>query len=197
LQARIAMLTAQQKMEEAEMARLRELQPRARALAQQDQAIADQQTALDAVRTALKQAGPFITQSVIHQVSTEAGQTFGEMMQDHSRKLRWGEDYGVTLEVDGVQRSFAQLSGGEQMSAALAVRLALVRSMSNIHIAFFDEPTAHLDEGRRAALAQQITSVKGFHQLFVISHDDTFEQATDNLVRVWRSEEGSKVAMES
>jgi exonuclease SbcC len=197
LQTRIAMLTAQQKMEEAEMARLRELQPRARALAQQDQAIADQQTALDAVRTALKQAGPFITQSVIHQVSTEAGQTFGEMMQDHSRKLRWGEDYGVTLEVDGVQRSFAQLSGGEQMSAALAVRLALVRSMSNIHIAFFDEPTAHLDEGRRAALAQQITSVKGFHQLFVISHDDTFEQATDNLVRVWRSEEGSKVAMES
>lgn len=197
LQTRINMLTAQQRMDDAEMARLRGLQPRARALARQDQTIAGQQTGLDAVRAALKQAGPFITQSVIHQVSTEAGQIFGELMQDYSRRLRWGEDYGVTLETDGVQRSFAQLSGGEQMSAALAVRLALVRSMSNIHIAFFDEPTAHLDEGRRAALAQQITSVKGFHQLFVISHDDTFEQATNNLVRVWRSDEGSQVAMES
>ena len=49
-----------------------------------------------------------------------------------------------------------------------------------------DEPTANLDDVRRQALAQQIMNVKGFRQLFVISHDDTFEQATQNLVRVKR-----------
>ncbi|MFM7582180.1 MAG: hypothetical protein ACKO9F_05565, partial [Caldilinea sp.] len=49
-----------------------------------------------------------------------------------------------------------------------------------------DEPTANLDSVRREALAQQILSVRGFTQLFVISHDDTFEEATQNLVRLVR-----------
>jgi exonuclease SbcC len=80
------------------------------------------------------------------------------------------------------------------MSAALAVRLALVREISNIDIAFFDEPTANLDDVRREALAQQIMNVKGFRQLFVISHDDTFEQITQNLVRVKRHGSSSIVA---
>jgi exonuclease SbcC len=107
-------------------------------------------------------------------------------MQDHSRVLAWGTDYGVKLMTNGMERNFRQLSGGEQMSAALAVRLALVREMSNLNIAFFDEPTANLDSVRREALAQQILAVRGFDQLFVISHDDTFEQATQNLIRVKR-----------
>ena len=58
--------------------------------------------------------------------------------------------------------------------------------MSTLTIAFFDEPTANLDSVRREALAQQILSVRGFTQLFVISHDDTFEEATQNLVRLVR-----------
>ena len=152
--------------------------------------ISRQEAVLETVRGVLRQAGPFITQSVIRQVSSQANQIFGELMQDYSRQLQWGEEYGITLDVGGVSREFKQLSGGEQMSAALAVRLALVRSMSSIHIAFFDEPTANLDDARRAALAQQITNVRGFRQLFVISHDDTFEQATQNLVRVRRGAGG-------
>ena len=105
-------------------------------------------------------------------------------MQDYSRHLSWNEDYGISLDVDGRERQFAQLSGGEQMSAALSVRLALLREMSNIDIAFFDEPTTNLDEARRESLARQILEVKGFRQLFVISHDDTFEQSTENVIRV-------------
>lgn len=70
------------------------------------------------------------------------------------------------------------------MSAALSVRLALLREMSNIDVAFFDEPTTNLDATRRESLARQILDVKGFNQLFVISHDDTFEQTTDNVIRL-------------
>jgi hypothetical protein len=39
---------------------------------------------------------------------------------------------------------------------------------------------------RRESLARQILNVRGFRQIFVISHDDTFEQATQNLIRVER-----------
>jgi len=51
-------------------------------------------------------------------------------------------------------------------------------------VAFFDEPTANLDDHWRDSLAEQILNVKGFSQLCVISHDDTFERDTDNVVRV-------------
>jgi exonuclease SbcC len=114
-------------------------------------------------------------------------------MQDYSRSLAWNADYSISLEVDGRVRTFSQLSGGEQMSAALSVRLALLREMSSIDIAFFDEPTANLDEPRREALARQILNVRGFRQLFVISHDDTFEQATQNLIRVARIDGASRI----
>jgi exonuclease SbcC len=114
-------------------------------------------------------------------------------MQDYSRYLRWNDDYGLTLEVGSSVRQFAQLSGGEQMSAALAVRLAMVRELSNVGLAFFDEPTANLDDVRRETLVQQITTVKGFGQLFVISHDDTFEQATQNIIRLRRTGDATVV----
>jgi exonuclease SbcC len=77
------------------------------------------------------------------------------------------------------------------MSAALALRLALLREISAIDVAFFDEPTAHLDPERREGLAERITQVKGFSQLFVISHDDTFERAAQNYIRIVKDEQGS------
>ena len=74
------------------------------------------------------------------------------------------------------------LSGGEQMSAALAVRLALLKQLTEIRIAFFDEPTTNMDEVRRENLASEIRSITNFDQLFVISHDDTFDNYVDNVI---------------
>ena len=144
----------------------------------------EQADLLESLRRILREAGPYVTKALVQQISYGAGQLFSEIMQDHTRHLRWDEEYGIVLEVDGRDRQFAQLSGGEQMSAALSVRLALLREMSDIQVAFFDEPTSNLDEARRVSLARQILGIEGFRQLFVISHDDTFEQATQNLVRV-------------
>jgi DNA repair protein SbcC/Rad50 len=70
------------------------------------------------------------------------------------------------------------------MSAALAVRLALLRRLSRLDIAFFDEPTQNMDGERRGNLAEQIRRVRGFDQLLVISHDDTFEQGLDGVIHL-------------
>lgn len=72
------------------------------------------------------------------------------------------------------------------MSAALAVRLALLKVLGQLDIAFFDEPTTNMDAQRRQRLAESITNLRSFEQLFVISHDDTFEQVTENIIRVER-----------
>ncbi|MGC9469044.1 MAG: AAA family ATPase [Anaerolineae bacterium] len=138
------------------------------------------------LRSVLRSAGPEITRALVEIISLHADRLYADIMQTTGSRLRWTEDYDVVLKTQGRERTFQQLSGGEQMAAALAVRLALLRETSTIDMAFFDEPTANLDAERRFNLARQILNVKGFSQLFVISHDDTFEQDTDHIVRVWK-----------
>ena len=163
-----------EKLEEAERER-EELQTLARVL--------------EFIRNTLRDAGPYITRALVQTISLEANRIFGDIMADHTLRLQWGEDYAITVEYRGETRAFQQLSGGEQMAAALAVRLALLREMSGVDIAFFDEPTANLDDERRDNLAEQIAAIKGFSQLFIISHDDTFERMTHHVIRV-RKENG-------
>ena len=136
------------------------------------------------IRTILRDAGPYVTEAVLAGVSDTADEIYSDIIGSRSGRLRWAADYDIVLGQEGFERHFAQLSGGEQMSAALAVRLALLRDLLNMDVAFFDEPTQHLDAERRENLAQQILAVRGFSQLVVISHDDTFERHIDNVIRV-------------
>ncbi|MCE7984089.1 MAG: SMC family ATPase [Caldilinea sp. CFX5] len=193
LQTQITMLQNEQRRAQAELVELQAQAVNLNTVRQQAAQMDEQASTLETLRGLLRQAGPYITKALIKQISDGAAQIFSDLMQDYTRHLRWSEDYGITLEVDGRERQFAQLSGGEQMSAALAVRLALLREMSNIDVAFFDEPTTNLDETRRDSLARQILDVRGFRQLFVISHDDTFEQVTQNLIRVARADGASVI----
>ncbi|MGB3716639.1 MAG: SMC family ATPase [Candidatus Promineifilaceae bacterium] len=150
-------------------------------------------SAVSYLRNTIREAGPLITRRLVGVISEQANRMYGDIMADHSTGLSWELDYGITLEHKGEKRDFRQLSGGEQMAAALAVRLALLREMSGVRIAFFDEPTAHLDDARRENLAQQITKIRGFNQLFVISHDDTFERETHHVIRVSKENGSSHV----
>lgn len=195
LDARMEMMRKQQEADRASIVELKGLQTSLADSEEQLGQIREQAEVMDTIRKLLRRAGPYVTSVLIRQVSDNARQIFGDIMQDFTRHLSWNDDYGVTLEVDGHERDFSQLSGGEQMTAALAVRLALLRELSSIDVAFFDEPTANLDESRRDSLARQILEVKGFRQLFVISHDDTFEQATQNLIRVERRGDTSEVTV--
>ncbi|MEA3375179.1 MAG: SMC family ATPase [Chloroflexota bacterium] len=147
---------------------------------------------LEYLRGVVRDAGPKVTRVLVQVISAQAARLYADIMADHTARLQWTEDYEVVLRSGGRERTFKQLSGGEQMAAALAVRLALLREVSAIDLAFFDEPTANLDERRRDNLAEQILNVKGFSQLFVISHDDTFEQDTDHVVRVVKEDGRSR-----
>jgi DNA repair protein SbcC/Rad50 len=140
----------------------------------------------DFIRDILKQAGPLVTESYLYNISIEANQLFREITGEAGRTLRWTRDYEIVLEEEGHERPFANLSGGEQMAAALSIRLALLKQLSDIRIAFFDEPTVNMDEERRERLAQAIGQIRNFDQLFVISHDDTFEEFVDHIVHVER-----------
>ena len=137
-------------------------------------------------RRVYKEAAPRITERYVHTISREADRLFRELMNRPNVALEWTRDYEIQVQEGAHSRRFINLSGGEQMCAALAVRLALLRVLADIDIAFFDEPTTNMDRPRRESLADAIANIKSFRQLFVISHDDTFEKVTENVILVER-----------
>lgn len=145
------------------------------------------------MRGVLRAAGPLVTEALLADVSEAADEIFGEVLGDRAGRLRWTPDYDIVLERGGHTRGFTQLSGGEQMTAALAVRLALLRELLHIDVAFFDEPTQNLDDTRRTNLAEQILRVRGFKQLVVITHDDSFERMLDHVIHVRKVNGESRV----
>jgi exonuclease SbcC len=137
-------------------------------------------------RKAYKEAGPRITERYVQQISQEGDRLFRELLNRPNVALTWTRDYEILVQEGPNQRRFVNLSGGEQMCAALAVRLALLKVLADIDIAFFDEPTTNMDRARRESLAEAIARIRSFNQLFVISHDDTFEKVTENIIVVER-----------
>jgi exonuclease SbcC len=137
-------------------------------------------------RKTYKEAGPRITERYVQSISREADKLFRELMNRPNLALEWTKDYEILIQEGSHTRRFVNLSGGEQMCAALAVRLALLRVLADIDVAFFDEPTTNMDRIRRERLAEAIANIRSFRQLFVISHDDTFEKVTENVILVER-----------
>lgn len=137
-------------------------------------------------RKVYKEAGPRITERYVQSISYEADRLFRELLNRPNVALTWTRDYEILVQEGANQRRFINLSGGEQMCAALAVRLALLKVLADVDIAFFDEPTTNMDRPRRESLAEAINRIKSFRQLFVISHDDTFEKVTENVIVVER-----------
>ncbi len=170
-----------------ELARLAEVRKAMQAEFQEKERLEKIGEATKFIRDTLKEAAPLVARNYVHHVSLEANQMFREISGNAERTLKWTEDYGILLEENGHERPFINLSGGEQMAAALSVRLALLKQLSDVRLAFFDEPTTNMDAARRERLAEQISHItekQTFDQLFVISHDDTFEGYVDNVVSV-------------
>lgn len=143
---------------------------------------------LDFVRSIFNRAGEKVATVYREYLAQEASRIYREVARENV-SLEWQQDYEVVL-VDQIgdrkrERSFRQLSGGEQMTAALAVRLALLKQLAGIQVGFFDEPTTNLDSERRNYLASVIPKItKTFDQLFIISHDDSFDAMTDNIIEL-------------
>ncbi|MBN2153632.1 MAG: hypothetical protein JW839_19405, partial [Candidatus Lokiarchaeota archaeon] len=144
------------------------------------------------IRSWYKQAGPKLADVLLAQINTGASRIFRTLCGDTTADLKWTNDFEVQVSTpnDKSVRSFRQLSGGEQMMAAIAVRLALLQRLSNIRIAFFDEPTGNLDVHKKRNLANVLENVRGFSQLFVISHDSTFEGMANQVIKLAKDTDG-------
>ncbi|KCZ71924.1 ATPase involved in DNA repair [Candidatus Methanoperedens nitroreducens] len=145
------------------------------------------------IRDTIKNSSEHIVNEFIGEISSEASGIYCEIMDGFTSALKWANDYDIEIESEGQVKSFKQLSGGERMGAALAVRLALLKVLSNCDFMFLDEPTQNMDEIRREKLSDEILRIRGFKQVFVISHDDTFNEKYEHVVRIQKIDGESRV----
>ncbi|HEY6007544.1 MAG TPA: SMC family ATPase, partial [Geobacteraceae bacterium] len=149
----------------------------------------------------------FLRNQVFKNVSGQLSERFREEISlradriyrtiaETDEELVWGEDYRMLLrDLEGGavrERSDDQLSGGQTMSAVVALRLALLQTIG-ARIAFFDEPTSNLDAARRENLAHAFRAIDvgreevtehWYDQLFLISHDVAFTEITDQMLQL-------------
>jgi len=148
---------------------------------------------IEFIRITLKDSAQLIAGRLIKNIGEEANRIYCEIIDDYTQELRWTHDYAVLITEHGEEKEFNQLSGGEQMAASLAVRFALLKILSGCDVVFLDEPTQNMDEMRREKLSEQILNISGFKQIFVISHDDTFNEKYENVIRVEKIDGESRV----
>jgi len=96
------------------------------------------------------------------------------------------------------------LSGGEQVSIALALRLGMSHLLgsSNLNFMILDEPTAHLDNERRKSLVNvlsQLTSLKeddSSMQFIIITHDaEIFDDSSvENIYKFESNPNGTVIS---
>jgi len=145
--------------------------------------LSDMKQFSETMRIWYNEIGPKITEVLLKKINGLASEIYRDLMDVENTQLLWEKDYNVKILSSNNEKNFHQLSGGEQMAVALAVRLAIPKILTNVDFAFFDEPTTNLDKERRIGLAKCIQNIKGFRQLFVISHDDTFEENAENIIK--------------
>jgi exonuclease SbcC len=149
----------------------------------------------------------FLRNQVFKNVSAQLSERFREEISlradriyrtiaESDEELYWGENYQIILKdmQDGNmrERSDDQLSGGQMMSAVVALRLALLQTIG-ARVAFFDEPTSNLDAARRENLAHAFRAIDvgreevtehWYDQLFLVSHDVAFTEITDKVIEL-------------
>ena len=98
----------------------------------------------------------------------------------------------------GQKLPIRSLSGGERVSIALALRLALAKTLiKDIGFLILDEPTVNLDEYRRKELIDIIrNAINVVPQIILVGHDPELIQAGDYIIRVEKRNDTSKVMVE-
>ncbi len=142
-----------------------------------------------------KEVSRHLSERFREEISLRADRIYRNISET-DEELYWGENYQVVLRdmADGEirERTDDQLSGGQIMSAVVALRLAMLQTIG-ARIAFFDEPTSNLDITRRENLAHAFRAIDvgreevtehWYDQLFLISHDVAFTEVTDQTIAV-------------
>lgn len=156
-----------------------------------------QEKILEKARQVLKNAQEPVARNLTARVASQA-QAIYNSMSSEAAQFHWRSgDYSLSVTTVAGEKRFASLSGGQQMKAALAMQLALVKEFSTAGFCAFDEPTYGLDAESRVMLAEAIGKAQEeckFEQLLLVSHDQAFDDKVEHALHLdYSPVEGTKL----
>jgi exonuclease SbcC len=141
-------------------------------------------------RNKVKNMGTHVAENIIREISFYATSNFRKIT-GRTESIEWSNldpegkesPYCVTLKGGDRNIIFEQLSGGEQVAVAIAIRGAMNNLFTRTAFAIFDEPTNNLDIERRKSLADNIGEIlKDLEQSIIVTHDDTFREMAQKVI---------------
>lgn len=125
----------------------------------------------------------------LNTISTKASE-YLNMLNTKIQRIELSEkvrDVSITCYAKNTILDLESLSGGEQVSVALALRLGMTQLIgsSNLNFVILDEPTMYLDEERRRSLVKVLSQLSDISnssnnmQFIIITHDsEIFEDSS-------------------
>jgi exonuclease SbcC len=113
--------------------------------------------------------------------------------------IKIDDDYNISVLGPAGEQDIDQISGGERVALAIALRLAIAQVLSGkIETIIMDEPTTHLDEQRRKELVNILSSFfkeggRIIPQMLIITHHPEIEDVADTIYTI-RKEESYSIA---
>ncbi|MCX6695783.1 MAG: SMC family ATPase [Candidatus Altiarchaeota archaeon] len=85
-------------------------------------------------------------------------------------EVSFDREYNIKFKTTSGVLDLDQISGGERIQLALALRLALIDVMSPVRLLILDEPFGSLDEEHREILGETLSRIAEAGQLILVTH---------------------------
>ena len=140
------------------------------------------------IRNEVGQMGRAISKYMLSGISNIASVNFNKIT-GRTERIEWSNEekdkYAVYLVGQERKISFEQLSGGEQVSVAIAIRGTMTEYFTNSKFMILDEPTNNLDTERKKLLAEYMGEIlNNLEQSIIVTHDDTFREMAEKIIEL-------------
>ncbi|WP_336160522.1 SMC family ATPase [Fusobacterium polymorphum] len=140
------------------------------------------------IRNEVGQMGRAISKYMLSGISNIASVNFNKIT-GRTERIEWSNEekdkYAVYLVGQERKIAFEQLSGGEQVSVAIAIRGTMTEYFTNSKFMILDEPTNNLDTERKKLLAEYMREIlNNLEQSIIVTHDDTFREMAEKIIEL-------------
>ncbi|EGN67625.1 exonuclease SBCC [Fusobacterium animalis 11_3_2] len=140
------------------------------------------------IRNEVGQMGRAISKYMLSGISNIASVNFNKIT-GRTERIEWSNEekdkYAVYLVGRERKIAFEQLSGGEQVSVAIAIRGTMTEYFTNSKFMILDEPTNNLDTERKKLLAEYMGEIlNNLEQSIIVTHDDTFREMAEKIIEL-------------
>lgn len=162
---------------------------------------------VDRIRAAYRSVQPKLRSEFVKYLQRTVQQVLDNLVGDAGPTLNIeiDETYSPFIfSEEGHQREVSNLSGGERTLLAFAYRIGLgqlimqSRTGHGLYMLLLDEPTESLgrEDGSIDRLAEAVSRLKAIEQIIAVTHNETFAEKAEHVIRIEKTAGESQVFIE-